>query len=85
MSTRELVVDKLIGERERNFMLPDSESDITKAPNDWIVTIMSYLIDAIQRGSLLAEDFDDGLTKAGGVLIAAMEHIETMKKRGHLA
>jgi len=73
-------------ERERQFMLPGSESDGKKGVNDWLVTATSYLTDARQRGFSRPsiEEFEDGMVKAAAVILAGLEYAAHMKSEGLL-
>ena len=82
--------DKLLSliedERERNFNLPGSEWDSKNTPNDWIAIAGSYLLRASTRKTIKprAEDFEDDLVKSAAIILAALEHIKTMKDNGSL-
>ncbi len=79
---RQEFVDRIVGERERNFMLPGSEHDVVKTVNDWLVTAISYIAQARQRGFALTsqEDFEDELVKGAAVILAALEHSDLMSQ-----
>lgn len=73
-------------ERLRHFNLPGTESDVTKGPNDWIVTVTSLLVEAQARSGVppTKEEFLDAMTKATAVIIAAVEHIDLMASKQRL-
>lgn len=79
---RFLIRDKLIAERDRQFDLPGSECDIEKGTDNWCATILRYVGEIASRGGRPphASDFEDALIKAGAVIIAALEHVDTMKE-----
>lgn len=84
---RRSLIDQIVVERERQFNLPGSEFDLTKSPNDWIAVASYYLSENAARlahSTVRAEDFEDSLTKAAAVILAALEHVEHMKKTGSL-
>lgn len=73
-------------ERLRHFNLPGTESDVTKGPNDWIVTVTSLLVEAQTRSGVppTKEEFLDAMTKANAVIIAAVEHVDLMTAKQRL-
>jgi hypothetical protein len=81
------IVERIITERERNFMLPGSETDTRKGVNDWLVTAISYLAQARQRGveKPSQADFEEELVKAAAVILAALEHGDFMTQKGFLS
>lgn len=76
----------IVSERQRQFNLPGTESDVTKSPNDWIVTVASLLCEAQERSGICpsAEEFKHAMIKAGAVVLAALEHVELMQSNGKL-
>lgn len=83
---RQELVDRIVAERERNFMLPGSESDTLKGVNDWLMTAIFYLSQARQRGSEHPQkaEYEDDLVKACAVILAALEHSDHMVTKGVL-
>jgi hypothetical protein len=83
---RQEFLDRIAGERERNFMLPGSEGDTLKTCNDWLVTAISYLAQTRQRGveQTTKFEYEDGLIKAAAIIVAALEHGEFMVGKGLL-
>lgn len=77
---REVAVAKIVGERERHVDLPGSETDMVKGPNDWVAIATRYLGEAaLCNGSPPSrEDFIDAMSKAGAVILGAMEHVDHM-------
>jgi hypothetical protein len=73
-------------ERQRQFDLPGTESDVTKGPNDWIVTITSILVEAQDRSGVspTAEEFQHAMIKAAAVTIAALEHVDLMSSKNRV-
>jgi hypothetical protein len=80
------IVDRIIGERERNLMLPGSETDTIKGVNDWLITAIFYLSQARQRGAEQTTqlDYEDELVKAAAIILAALEHADFMSEKGLL-
>lgn len=76
----------IAAERQRQFDLPGTESDVTKGPNDWIVTITSILCEAQSRSGMSpsAEDFRHAMIKAAAVTVAAIEHINVMSSKNRV-
>lgn len=83
---RQEIVDQIIGERERNFLLPDSENDSAKTANDWIMTAIFYLAQARQRDISPPDraEYDDNLIKASAIILAALEHSDLMASKSML-
>ena len=83
---RSYILSRIERERERQFMLPGSESDTRKGVNDWLMTATSYIADARQRAvsTPTLEEFEDGLIKAAAVILAGLEHAAYMKTKGLL-
>ena len=83
---REEIVEKILSERVKQFNLPGSEWDARNTPNDWIAIAASYLAAVAHRKHTepTAEDFEDDMTKAAAVIVAALEHVASMKDAGSL-
>jgi hypothetical protein len=83
----EQFLSDVVSERTRQFNLPGTESDVTKGPNDWIVTIASLLCEAQTRHGVAptAEEFYEALTKAAATIHAAVEHIDLMVTKNRLS
>jgi hypothetical protein len=83
---RQQLIDKVIAERERQYNTPGSEWDVRNAPNDWIAIAASYLTRATSRKYTkpTSVDFEEDLTKAAAVILAALEHIPSMRSDGNL-
>lgn len=83
---RRELVDRIAGERERQFTLPGSETDSLKTVNDWLMTAIFYISQARQRGVAQTSrvEYEDELVKAAAVLLAALEHSEFMVEKGLL-
>lgn len=71
-------------ERDCHFELPGSEYDQLHTPNDWIAIIVSCCSENVTKlhSKPCEVDYKKSLIKAGAVIVAAIEHIETMKKIG---
>jgi hypothetical protein len=82
----ELFLSAAKAERTRQFNLPGTESDVTKGPNDWIVTVASLLVEAQTRSGIppTREEFLDAMVKAVAVVIAAVEHTDLMTAKNKL-
>jgi len=85
MINRDDLLKKIQVERERQFNLPGSEFDIKNTPNDWISIIGHYTNRDVFRSGRkpLKDEFEDSLIKAAAVILAALEHSENMKTKGH--
>jgi hypothetical protein len=85
MSRAELL-NRIDGERLRQFNLPGSEYDARNTPNDWVAIAMHYLCGDVRRGGTIPDrsEFEDSLIKAGAVILAALEHVERMERAGDL-
>lgn len=84
--TRQQSIERVRVERERQFDLPGREFDVCNTPNDWVAIIVSYASEGISRNHNTSSttDFEDALIKAGAVILAALEHVEAMQRRGNL-
>lgn len=82
--------DRFLGqikiERERQNNLPGSEFDSSNGPNDWIAIISRYVAEGAKSKGITpsANDFSDCMIKAASVILAALEHIDHMKKEKRL-
>jgi hypothetical protein len=85
--SRHTIVQQFLTERERHFELPGREFDINNTPNDWVAIIASYAAESVRRNSVKpdASDFEDSLIKAAAVIVAALEHMSTMKENAHFS
>jgi hypothetical protein len=83
---RKKFIEMIEGERERNFMLPGTEDDVLKGPNDWAMAIIFYLAQLRQNGTrrLTKSQFEDELIKASAIALAALEHSQLMVAQGFL-
>jgi hypothetical protein len=83
---RAALLERLRIERERQFHLPGAEWDGKNTPNDWCAIAMHYLGEELRRGGIVPtrENFEDSLVKAGAVILAALEHAETMQAKKDL-
>ena len=83
--TRDDIVQLILTERARQFNLPGREFDVTNSPNDWVAIIASYSLDCITRNHRKPDVhyYEESLVKAAAVILAALEHMDMMKKEGH--
>jgi hypothetical protein len=86
MSLSEEILTAIAAERQRQFDLPGTESDVQKGPNDWITTIITLLIGAQTRHGIppTAEEFRDAMIKASAVSVAAIEHVDLMSSKNRI-
>jgi hypothetical protein len=79
--SRAAIVQRFLDERERQFDLPGREFDVRNTPNDWVAIVGRYLYEETRRGAVKPnrDAFEDNLVKAGAVLVAALEHCQTME------
>jgi hypothetical protein len=86
MSGRAELLNRIDAERLRQFNLPGSEYDSRNTPNDWVAIAMHYLCTDVRRGGSIPDraEFEDSLIKASAVILAALEHAESMDRAGHL-
>ena len=86
MSRRAEFVDRIVSERVKNFNLPGAEWDAKNSPNDWIAIAATYLTGSSSRKHTVpsADEFEDDLVKAAAVILAALEHVSSMRDRGTL-
>mgnify|MGYP006422601267 CR=1 FL=1 len=84
--SKEDIVAMILDERIRQFELPGSEWDANKTPNDWIAVATHYLTENTNRNSTIpnSDEFEENLIKASAIILAAIEHIKTMKYNGYL-
>ena len=80
-------------ERARQSDLPGSEFDINNTVNDWIAIATHYLSEPAKRPAskqmgrglrITQSEYEDSLVKAAAVILAALEHSDSLKKRDHL-
>jgi hypothetical protein len=77
---RAALAARIIAERERQFNLPGIEFDIRNRPNDWTTIAAHYLFEDVRRGPVKPsrQTYEDCLIKAAAVILAALEHCDTM-------
>lgn len=80
------IIQKIVNERTRQFSLPGSEWDSKNTPSDWISIISHYIGSEVRRNGINpdSDDFENSLVKAAAVIIATLQHLETMKSRNEL-
>jgi len=85
MDTHELI-DLITEERKRQHSLPGSEFDLTNGPNDWSAIAAKYLTESAQCHGIppLSDDYRDSLIQAAAVILAALDHLDSMKDDGKL-
>ena len=86
-TSRGLIVQRIMAERERQFNLPGREFDGVNTPNDWVAIVGRYLFEETRRGDVKPErsNYEDSLVKAAAVLLAALEHCPMMNESGNFA
>lgn len=88
-SKRDSILDRIRQERQRQVELAGSELDVNNTPNDWISVAAYYLTQESKRATMLTPpekaEFEKELVKAAAVIIAALEHTDTMKEKGTLS
>ena len=82
---RSFYVGRILSERERQNDLPGAEFDVRNTPNDWASIVLHYVAEEVRRGGVQPGEamFEDNLVKAAAVILAALEHLESMKEAGH--
>jgi hypothetical protein len=82
-SRRDEIVERIREERVRQFNLPGSEFDARNTPNDWAAIASHYLNENVRRGGNFPDKaaFEASLIKAAAVIIAALEHSDTIMKK----
>jgi hypothetical protein len=82
---RQEFLNKILDERERQINLPGSEYDLKNTPAEWLAIATHYLHREVFRSGRKpnAEEFQDGMIKAGAVILAALENINNMKSKRH--
>jgi hypothetical protein len=76
MIDRQQILENISKERTRQNSLPGSEYDQKHSRNDWIAIATMYLSRAASRKQIPVtdEEYQDSLTKAAAVILAALEH-----------
>ena len=89
MGKRSELLESIMKERERQVDLPGSEHDANNTPNDWIAIATYYLSQNTRRATMLtppsSDEYKDDLTKAAAVILAALEHLDSMKEKKNLS
>lgn len=80
------ILSAIAAERQRQFDLPGTESDVQKGPNDWIMTIITLLLEGQTRHGInpTVEEFKDSMIKSAAVALAGIEHIELMSSKNRI-
>lgn len=83
--TRDDIAQLILSERARHFNLPGREHDVANTPNDWIAIVLSYCSENAKKNQIKpdCEDYADSLIKAAAVIVAALEHLDMMRKKGY--
>ena len=83
---KEIIINKIREERNRQSDLPGSEWDAKNTPGDWVAIVSHYVSEEVRRNGMVPniEAFEDSLIKAAAVILAALEYTELMKERGEL-
>tara|TARA_X000000950_G_C13622366_1_gene539920 strand:- start:224 stop:493 length:270 start_codon:yes stop_codon:yes gene_type:complete len=89
MGKRSELLESIMKERERQVDLPGSEHDVNNTPNDWIAIATYYLSQNSRRATMLtppsSDEYKTDLTKAAAVILAALEHLDSMKDNKNLS
>jgi hypothetical protein len=95
MATKvDALLERVRTERERQRSLPGSEFDGKNTVNDWVAIAGHYLSEPAKRKgptshwgglSVSQVDYEDSLIKAAAVIVAALEHADSLKKNGDLS
>ena len=77
---RDVIMKRILAERDRQFDLPGREFDVRNTPNDWVAIVGRYLFEETRRGAVKPTRvcYEDSLVKAAAVLLAALEHCSLM-------
>lgn len=80
---RTAYLQKILEERERQYHQPGCEFDVRNTPNDWSAIAASYVLRsvALKHTKPELEEFRDDLIKAAAVILAALEHLESMQQK----
>ena len=83
MNTRQIILNEISGERDRQFNLPGSEYDQKHTMNDWIAVATAYLSRGVTRKHVKSdyEDQRQALIKSAAVIVAALEHLDKPKSQ----
>lgn len=86
MERSEDILAAIAAERQRQFDLPGTESDVQKGPNDWITAIITLLTEGQTRHGIAPteEEFRRSMVKAAAVALAAIEHTELMSSKNRI-
>jgi len=88
------LLDRIKQERDRQKTLPGSEWDAKNSVNDWIAIAGHYLNEPAMRkssasylrgGGIEQDEYEECLIKAAAVILAALEHSDTLKSNGELS
>lgn len=78
MNTRQIILNEISGERDRQYNLPGSEYDQKHTMNDWIALATAYLSCSVTRKHIKSdyEEQRQSLIKSAAVIVAALEHLD---------
>ena len=89
MGKRSEILEDILKERERQVELSGSEYDVNNSPNERIAIASYYLSQNTRRATMLtppsSDDFKNDFIKAAAVILAALEHLESMKDKKDLS
>ena len=84
MGKRSEILEDILKERERQVGLSGSEYDVNNSPNDWIAIASYYLSQNTGEQLCLplpsSDDFNM-ISQSTAVILAALEHLESMKDK----
>ena len=78
---RQIILEEISGERDRQYNLPGSEYDQLHTINDWIAIASQYLTRGADRKHTKVDQQEqrESLVKAAAVIVAAIEHMDRPK------
>jgi len=77
-SFRQVILNEISGERDRQYNLPGSEYDQKHSMNDWIAIASQYLTRGADRKHIKLDyqEQRQALIKSAAVIVAAIEHLD---------
>jgi len=77
-TARQIILDEISTERDRQYNLPGSEYDQKHSLNDWIAIASQYLTRGVERKHIKSDYHEQrqSLLKSAAVILAALEHLD---------